>query len=186
MYKICHTAQAVQRQREMEQTLQQLMLRQRYEDISVNDLCTAMQIPRRAFYRYFSSKDGALYALIDHTLSDFFEDSPEKLLKRGAAKGELELTFEFWRSKKPLLDGLMRSSLGGILVERATEFTLREGYMPRKFKQLPPEAQSLAMSFSVCGLMSMILRWHSQGFLLSVAEISRLAVTLLGSPLIPE
>lgn len=186
MYKLCSTAQAVQRQRKMEQTLLQLMLRHRYEDISVSDLCEVMQIPRRAFYRYFSSKDGALHALIDHTLSDFFEDSPEKLQKRGMAKGELELTFEFWKSKKDLLDALKRSSLGGILVERATEFTLREGYMPRKFKKLQPEVQGLAMSFSVCGLMSMILRWHSQGFLLSPAEMSGLAITLLGHPLIPE
>ncbi len=186
MYKICHTAQAAQRQREMENVLLQLMLRQRYEAISVSDLCEALQIPRRAFYRYFSSKDGALYALIDHTLSDFFEDAPEKLQKRGAAKGELELTFAFWRDKKDLLDALDRSSLGGILVERATAFTLREGYMPRHFKQLQPEVQSLAMSFSVCGLMSMILRWHKQGFVLSTAEMSNLAITLLGRPLIPE
>ena len=95
MYKICHTAQSVQRQREMEQALLQLMLRKRYEDISISDLCDFIQIPRRAFYRYFSGKDGALYALIDHTMSDFFEDSPEKLQKRGAAKGELEQTFAF-------------------------------------------------------------------------------------------
>lgn len=186
MYKLCQTEQSARRQRQMEQALLQLMLRRQYEDISVGDLCSSLQIPRRAFYRYFSGKDGALYALIDHTMMDFFEDAPEKLQHRGSAKNELEQTFAFWRGQKQLLDALARSSLGGILVERATEFTLREGYMPRHFKRLQPEVQSLAMSFSVCGLMSMILRWHKQGFLLSPAEMSALAITLLATPLIPE
>lgn len=186
MYKICHTAQSVQRQREMEQALLQLMLRKRYEDISISDLCDFIQIPRRAFYRYFSGKDGALYALIDHTMSDFFEDSPEKLQKRGAARGELEQTFAFWKDKKALLDALEYSELSGLLVARATEFTLREGYMPRNFRQLMPELQEMAMSFSVYGLMSMILRWHKQGFLLSPGEMSKLAISILTTPLLPE
>lgn len=186
MYKQCHTEQSARRQQEIEQALLRLMLQHRYEDISISDLCASLQLPRRVFYRYFSGKDGALYALIDHALLDFFEDAPEKLRKRGAARGELELTFIFWKEKKDLLDALQHSSLGGMLLERATEFTLREGYMPRHFKQLPPEAQSLAMSFSVCGLMSMILGWHRQGFLLSPAEMSQLAISLLASPLIPD
>jgi AcrR family transcriptional regulator len=30
-----------------------------------------LQIPRKAFYRYFSDKDGALQSLMDHALMDF-------------------------------------------------------------------------------------------------------------------
>ena len=186
MYKLCRTAQSSARQREFENALLQLMLRRRFEDISISGLCDSIGIPRRAFYRYFSGKDGALYALIDHTMADFFEDAPEKLKKRGDARGELELTFAFWRDKKDLLDALERSGLSGLLVARATEFTLREGYMPRSFKQLDPEIQELAMSFSVYGLMSMILRWHKQGFQLSPADMSKVTIALLKTPLLPE
>ena len=60
MYKICQTEQSARRQRELEQGLLQLMLRKNYEDISVSDLCEHMALPRKSFYRYFSSKDGAL------------------------------------------------------------------------------------------------------------------------------
>ena len=60
MYKICQTEQSTRRQRELEQGLLRLMLHKNYEDISVSDLCDHMQIPRKSFYRYFSSKDGAL------------------------------------------------------------------------------------------------------------------------------
>ena len=71
MYKICKTEQSSQRQRQIEQGLFQLMRIMRYEDISISDLCEKLQIPRKTFYRYFSGKDGALYALIDHILIDF-------------------------------------------------------------------------------------------------------------------
>lgn len=185
MYKICHSAQAVRRQREMEQTLLQLMLQRRYEDITVSDLCDTLQVPRRAFYRYFSGKDGALYALIDHTLAGFFETPIESIQHKGMALEELTQTFCFWKNNRRLLDALSRSNISGILLERASAFALREGYMPQRFKLYEPQVQELALSFSVCGLMSMILVWHKQDFLLSPQEVSRLAGSLLQNPLIP-
>ena len=71
MYKLCKTEQSAARQRQLEQGLLQAMQTQRYEDISISDLCDRMGIPRKSFYRYFSGKEGALAALIDHTLMEF-------------------------------------------------------------------------------------------------------------------
>ena len=184
MYKICQTEQSYKRQRELEKGLLQLMLRKNYEDISVSDLCGHLQIPRKSFYRYFTSKDGALYALIDHTLADFFQMPMQAEKSRGTAIGDLDLYFVFWHKNKTLLDALQRSSLSGILVERATNFSLQEGHLPRQFKRFRPEIQGLAMAFSVCGLMSMILQWHRQGFLVSPDEMTRLAVDMLTTPLL--
>ncbi len=185
MYKNCQSAQSARRQRAIEHALLNLMLRRRYEDISVSDLCNSIQLPRRAFYRYFSDKNGALYALIDHTLTDFFDAAPTLTQNRGSAVADLEHTFTYWMNKKALLDALERSSLSGILAQRAVAFSLQEGHMPRQFKQFFPEAQALAITFSVCGLMAMILQWHKQGFVLSPAEITRLTITLLANPLLP-
>ena len=80
MYKICATQASKQRQRELEAGLMNIMLHHQYENISVSDLCENMGIPRKAFYRYFSSKEGALYALIDHSLLDFAEQAYPKFL----------------------------------------------------------------------------------------------------------
>ena len=71
MYKLCKTEQSAQRQRQLEEGLLTAMKTKRYEEITISDLCEQMDIPRKSFYRYFSSKDGALHALIDHTLLDF-------------------------------------------------------------------------------------------------------------------
>ena len=76
MYKLCKTEQSAARQRQLEQGLLQIMQTQQYEDISISDLCDRLGIPRKSFYRYFSSKDGALMALIDHTLMEFEQSMP--------------------------------------------------------------------------------------------------------------
>ena len=186
MYKICQSEKATQRQRDLEQGLLQLMLKRNYEDISVSDLCDHLQIPRKSFYRYFSSKDGALYALIDHTLAVFFEMPTAKNKVRGTALGDLDLYFLFWYENSALLDALHRSGLSGILVERANRFALREGHLPRQFKGMRPETQGLAMAFSVCGLMSMILHWHRDGFRITPDEMTQLAQEILTAPLLPR
>ncbi len=185
MYKNCRSEQSANRQRELEQGLLQLMLKHNYEDISVCDLCDYLQIPRKAFYRYFSSKDGALYALIDHTLSVFFEMPTASNKVRGTALGDLDLYFVFWYENRSLLDALHRSALSGILVERANNFALQEGHLPRHFQKLRPDIQGLAMAFSVCGLMSMILHWHRTGFQISPDEMAKLAQSILTAPLLP-
>ena len=77
MYKLCVSEQSAQRQRELEAGLLELMQTRSYEDITVSDLCDHLEIPRKAFYRYFSGKDGALHALLDHTLLEYPQlDSP--------------------------------------------------------------------------------------------------------------
>ena len=186
MYKICQTEQSIRRQRELEQGLLRLMLKHDYENISVKDLCDQMELPRKSFYRYFSGKDGVLYALIDHTLADFFMMPTVGNKSRGTAFGDLDLYFAFWYEKRELLDALHRSGLSGILAERATNFALQEGHMPRQFKKMRLDIQTLAMAFSVTGLMAMILQWHRGGFQVSPDEMAKLATEILTSPLLPK
>ena len=71
MYKLCKTEQSAARQKELEQGLLAAMSVQNYEEITISDLCKKMNIPRKSFYRYFTSKEGALHALLDHTILEF-------------------------------------------------------------------------------------------------------------------
>lgn len=184
MYKKCQTEHSAQRQRELENGFLQLMLHKKYEDISVSDLCDHLQIPRKAFYRYFNGKDGALFALIDHTLGDFFQMPDKDRHSGGTAVGDLDLFFFFWYEHKPLLDALQYSSLSGLLVERAANFTLEGGHLPQQLKHFPSELREIAVAFSVCGLMSMLLQWHRQGFLISPDQMTKLATGILTKPLL--
>ncbi len=180
MYKNCKTDASAKRQRQLELALQNKMRNCRFDNISVSDLCDSQSIPRKAFYRYFSSKDSALLALIDHTIIEFYQEGYHYT----TATEELEQFFMFWYHHRELLDALQHSQLGGLLVERAMAMAQREKMMPRRLLNLPVDIQNMAMTFSVCGLMSIVFQWHRQGCLLSAQEMTRIAVTMLTQPLL--
>ena len=182
MYKLCKTEQSSQRQRQLEQGLLSMMLEKRYEDISVSELCERLNVPRKAFYRYFTSKDGALFALLDHTMLDFYAEGLRGSV--GGALGDLESFFLFWYQHRNLLEALVRSHLGGMIIERATLLAQREKLMPRKILSWAEDLQGIAMSFAVSGLMSMVFQWHQQGYKISPEEITRVAIAMLTKPLV--
>ena len=186
MYKFCKTEQSVRRQRELEQGLLAMMAHHRFEEISVSDLCDRLNIPRKSFYRYFTSKDGALYALLDHTLLEFYDTGRIEGLRGGTPTGDLERFFKFWKDRKQLLDAVKYSSLGGILVERAVSLAKQEELMPGYVKAWEENMKDVAMSFVVCGLMSMVLQWHSDGYQISTEQMATTAKTMLSRPLIPD
>ncbi len=186
MYKLCKTEQSAQRQRQLEEGLLTAMKTKRYEEITISDLCEQMGIPRKSFYRYFSSKDGALHALIDHTLLDFEQHTG---ILSGSALGDahqdLRHFFEFWHQQKQLLDALERSGLSGVLIQRAITQAQNEYVLPRY--PTAPElkvVQHHAITFAICGLMSMMTRWHRSGYTESAQEMANIATALLTKPLI--
>ena len=134
MYKLCKTEQSATRQRQLEAGLLEAMKQRRYEDISISDLCQQMQIPRKSFYRYFSSKDGALHAMIDHILMEFEGISviTGKGINRTMSE-DMEDFFAHWIQHKDLLDVLEKSNLSGILIERAIFHAVQEKILPSVF-----------------------------------------------------
>ena len=188
MYKMCQTEQSAARQKELEQGLLAAMESTRFDELTVSELCQRMEIPRKSFYRYFSGKDGALHALIDHTLLDF-ERISEGLSDR--AKGDpypgLVRFFSFWNTQKRLLDALQRSNLSGVLVERAVRQAVKEHQVP--YYYLPVREQSVrdhAVAFVITGLLSMVLQWHFSGYAQSPQRMAQIAVKILTLPLIPN
>lgn len=188
MYKMCKTEQSAKRQRDLEEGLLQAMGSCHYEQISISDLCDQCGIPRKAFYRYFSGKDGALYALIDHTLLQYegFQMAEAGVEVR-SYQSDLERFFRFWLHQKPLLDALKRSNISGVLVTRSIEHALSDVGMPIRFlPQQDRAARRHAIMFGVCGLMSMVLDWHESGYDLSPREMSVIAAKLMTEPLFAQ
>lgn len=186
MYKLCKSEQSAARQRQLEQGLLKAMLTQQYEDISISDLCDQMGIPRKSFYRYFSNKDGALFALLDHTLMEF-EQSPFSSGRstNSGAIGDLERYFVFWYERKNLLDALARNRLSGMLVERSTNHALNERMMPKYLLNKDGKSQQLTLTFAICGLLAMVMQWHQDGYRETPAQMAHIATMILTKPLIP-
>lgn len=184
MYKICITEDSAQRQRLLEEGLLAAMAVKPYEDISVSDLCTRMGISRKCFYRYFSGKEGALAALLDHTLMDFEFSFSHSSVSRESAADVLENFFQFWKEQKTLLDALERNGLSGLLYQRALTFITHESSF---FSQFLPKGDPFmryqTIQFLVCGMMTMAISWHHLGYQQTPKQMVQAALRLLTQPL---
>ena len=187
MYKLCKTEQSAARQRELELALADMMMQQRYEEISVSEFCSYVGIPRKAFYRYFSSKDGALYALIDHTMLEYERyRHPSSGLDAALLLREEEKFYQFWMQQKKVLDALEFSGLSGILMERAFA-AVDNGSLIRHGASVRNEfTQRQNARFVISGLMVMIVTWHHEGFRESPREMAELTLQMLDRPLMPQ
>lgn len=187
MYKLCRTEQSAARQRELEKALLEAMNAARYEDITVSDFCQRAGIPRKSFYRYFSSKDGALHALIDHTLMEYEGFGSLRPDGPRTVASDLKRFFAFWMQHKNLLDALQRSGLSGVLIERSISYALSETVTPSRFmKDASLNMRRYVVMFSVCGLMTMMIQWHHDGFDVDISEMATIAARLLNQPLFPK
>lgn len=184
MYKLCKTDQSAQRQRRIEQGLLSEMLVKRYEDISVSDLCNRLEIPRKAFYRYFSGKDGALYSMIDHALLDYQQFELENSEKgRQTPLEYMEGVCRYWVRCTPLLDALSRSAMSGILIQRAIVYAKVLDSYPHFLRTAEKQLQEYGAMFATCGIMTMMIEWHQDGYAQSLEQMAELMVRLLSQPL---
>ena len=188
MYKMCKTEQSALRQRQLEQGLLGAMLSRYYEEISVSDLCDQIGIPRKSFYRYFSSKDGALHALIDHTLLEYEGFAlPHREGEKRTTQLDLETFFRFWQEQKQLLDALQRSTLTGVFIERCIAHAQSDAGMPTRFlRQSEKISRDYAVMFGVCGIMSLVCQWHHDGFRQSPWQMAQITAALMTQPLFNE
>lgn len=186
MYKLCKSEQSATRQRELEQQLLTMMNMFRYEEITVSDFCIHAGIPRKAFYRYFSSKEGALHALIDHTLVQLEGfTATMQLDQENVRLNELAWFFRFWQEQKALLDALERNGLGKVLIERTIEnATVSMAVSSRVGIRDMSDMREFGIAFAVSGFMTMVLKWHGSGYALRPEQMAELTMELLTKPLI--
>ena len=184
MYKQCRTEQSAARQQQLEQGLLRIMLKRQYDEISVSDLCNEIGVPRKAFYRYFSGKDGALFSMIDRALMDFeIHSTSTQMHEPETPRGYMEHVFIYWTEHRDLLNALKKSNLSGLLIQRALEFSQNIDTIPRFMLITDKRLREYGTMFMVCGLMTMIVQWHNDGFSKSTGEMAELTMQLLTQPL---
>lgn len=184
MYKQCRTEQSAARQRQLEQGLLQIMLKRQFDEITVSDLCNEIHVPRKAFYRYFSGKEGALFSMIDRALMDFeIHSTSGEMFEPETPRDYMELVFVYWTEHQELLDALKKSNLSGLLIQRALDFSRNLDTIPRFMLITDRCLREYGTMFMVCGLMTMIVQWHDDGFSKSTSEMAELTMQLLTQPL---
>ncbi len=184
MYKLCKTEQSAQRQQEIEEGLLSMMRQRRYEEITVSDLCEKLGLPRKSFYRYFGNKEDALLGLLDHRLMRYeshnYSDSTR--YKKGITLN-LRWFFEFWLTQKDLLDALAYSNISGILVERAIHNSQKADIFDYASGTYSKADVEMHTGFLVCGLMSVVLQWHHDGYRQSPRDMAEASYKMLSRPM---
>lgn len=187
MYKLCKSEQSTLRQQGLEQELLEMMKTVPFDEIMVSDLCSRAGISRKVFYRYFSSKKGALYALIDHTLQELDSFPSDRMLSgRDVYHQQMTWLFQFWQRQEPLLTVLEASGISELLTQRLVVFiSSKPDIMGPSLARGDVQMQEYIINFAVSGIMSMVFLWHRSGYLLSPEQIAEIAVDLLTQPMVP-
>ena len=180
MYKLCKTERSAKRQREIELAFLKLMETTPYSDISVTMLCQSIGIPRKAFYRYFDTKEDALHALIDHTLAE----CDVLIAAKAPLKARVESVVLFVKRQKPLLDALAKNDLlcplSSITAQHPAE---NPELLASVFSTEPEWVRPTLARFAAAGFASLVLEWHKNGFDKTVGEMTDIAYRLLARPL---
>ena len=178
MYRKCATEKSARHQRQVTESLLELMQKVPYEEITVTQLCQVSGIPRRIFYHLFNNKTGALYALIDQTILAFESYRPE--MPQQAVR-----CFLYWKDQKRLLDALRENQMNGLLLERMIESVMNEDYDVRFFlKARGRENGKDIVVFWLTGFMGLVYRWYYSDFRESPEEMGALLENLMTTPLV--
>lgn len=179
MYKHCATEESARRQRQLEGCLLELMLQNEYPQITISHICDRAGISRKSFYRYFSSKEGCLCALLDHAIFDGASYYLPGHTENQSVRIIYARFFQYWKEHQSLLDALSQNNLSMLLVERILEYVTNE---EREFRILFQDQGSDAHErslFYIGGIMSMVLDWHKTGYQKSVTQMSKILDELI-------
>lgn len=183
MYKVCKTEESAMRQQMLEEHLLRAMLAKPYEKITISSLCQEAGVPRKAFYRYFSTMNDALLALVDHTLAGSNTmtlkgwDGSDRVTREA-----LEYFFTYWLGQKPFLDALTANNFWPLLIERSTAFINRQKTGTDESPAAADFDKDLPDYFVACGLMTTVLRWYTAGYPGSAKKVAGAVAKLLTEP----
>ena len=172
MYKYCATEESARRQRQLESCLQELMIAENYAQITISHICDRAGISRKSFYRYFSSKEGCLYALLDHAIFDGASCYLPGPTGFQSPRLSYERFFSYWKAKAQLLEALENNSLSLLLAERMIAYTVQEEQEFRYIFREQRDESSERSIFYISGIVGLILTWFRSDFSKSPAQMA--------------
>ncbi len=172
MYKKCKTLQSAQRQQHIIETLISLMQTNTYDEISVSTLCEQADIPRKAFYRYFDSKEDLLQATLDSVLGAYHQFTAPRRRPNADMIEDFELFFLFWKEHKSVLQAIRFSQMSSFFV-----VTLVGGVFNER------KGDPITSRFAITGLFGVLLDWAYRGFKESPESMAKQCEKLFSCPL---
>ena len=142
-----------------------------------------MNIPRKAFYRYFNTREGALLALIDHRLEDM-----ARSLQGGKSKDSVLMNMDAFlhrfMEQKPFLDILKENDLHSLMIKRAIIKAMDGSIFPLHLTaDLSNYVHRQGVLMTISGMFTVLLSWHDSGFACPVKHMAEIIYTLTTQPI---
>lgn len=178
MYRKCVTETSVQHQKQFTDALLQLMQKQPYEEITVTQLCETAGLSRRIFYHLFTSKTGALHALVDHKLLALGEPVSQE-------QDVVQAFFLYWKGQRAFLDALCANGFVCLLQERMIANILQEEYdLIYWLRKQGWSQEKEVLVFNISGVIGLVYNWYREGYQKSPEEMAAMLRKLLTRPLL--
>lgn len=156
LYRKCITEKTAIQQKQITESLLQVMQIKPFSEITVTQLCQHAGVSRRMFYYLFSNINGALYALIDRKILEV----------EICGRDEFSEFFKYWKEQKVFLDMLEKNDMLGLLLERMITRILQEDYDVYNWLRdhgWKNNSTDLIV-FGFTGLMGLVYSWYFSGF----------------------
>lgn len=184
MYKSCKNENAAQRQVYIANTFMQMLQTQMAEEITISQLCKQAQIPRKAFYRYFDSKDDVLLFFIDTVLYAQNVAVQKQNEKKRTTQGDLEDMFTYWLQNKSVLRLLKNAKKFSLLLSRAVERSVEAKPAARLITNNDNEnTVRLTTLISTTSFLLIVSDWEERGCIETPAQMAQVTAKLFTQPL---
>lgn len=189
MDKLCRTELGYRRRTLLANSLVALLEEQRYQEITVKDICQRAGIPRRTFYHYFGCKEAVLHAVVEDMLN---ECSLEVMLEFNAGfdvmKESLIRNFRYWQrgAARRKLDLLLDNGLSGEMMRCALRWLESEQMgLPRSPGVSEKELELITM-VGTAGFFTLLMYWRRNEYRETPEEMAEFAMRILSEPLFPH
>ncbi|MCD8383063.1 MAG: TetR/AcrR family transcriptional regulator [Clostridiales bacterium] len=183
MYKNCQKEQSAQRQAHIARTFMNMLESRNFQEITVTDLCREAGIPRKAFYRYFDTKEDMIRFIADAIILAYLRMERESGQTDRLGESLCQKMFAFWYEYREHLRVLVRSECMGLFSESFTRGVLEIG---PSFGDMSgwSEAERLPITvFTTAGFISLLIYWVHTDFRDTPEEMGRTLYRLLTQPI---
>lgn len=182
MYKNCQREQSIQRQNHIVRTFMSLLDRQNYHEITVAELCRAAGVPRKAFYRYFDTREDIIRFMVDAVVLAYFrmENRPEQ--KYYVNEKFCQEMFAFWYEHRDYLRIMVHSECLGLFTEAFTQ-TVIDNQLGPDITHWSKQEQLPVTVFTVSGFISLLVYWVRTDFQDTPEEMGNLFYRMLTQPI---
>ena len=175
----------LQRKKEIEDGLLELMVQQAFWSITVTQLTKHLGISRKCFYDYFPDKEACLESLIDRKIQEAALYVTVSQPNAGNRMSRYIMNLEFWKEQHIFLGAIHNNHRHEVFLNRCMQHVIKEEKALHASMDTPEvKFDEDILYFCINGELGLLIRWYLRGFDTPVEVMAKKCMRLHLEPLI--